>query len=115
LEGPNTGVVDEEIEAGVAGEFAGGEGADAAEGGEVELGEFGSGCADDLIDAGDGGGALLGIAYREDDLSAFARELKCGGVADAAVSAGDDDAAAGLVGDEAGDLVHGPGVAHGVG
>jgi len=35
---PDTGVVDEEIEDGVAGEFAGGEGADAAEGGEVELG-----------------------------------------------------------------------------
>ncbi len=97
--GVDAGVVDQEVEGGVSGELAGGKGADAAEGGEVELAELDLGAGDRAADAVDGAFAPCLVAGGDDDGGPVAGELERGGEADAAVGAGDDGAAAGLVGD----------------
>jgi hypothetical protein len=87
----DAGVVDEDVEWAMTGEFFFCELADGTEGGEIQNGELGVGSWGVGMQAGESLFTTLPVSTGEYDLGPFTRQLQCGVVADAAVRAGDDD------------------------
>ena len=93
--GHDAGVVDEDVERAMLGEFLLGKVAHGAEGGEVKNGQLGVSAGRVGVQAGESVFAALTVAAGEHDLGTFASQLQCGMVTDAAVRAGDDDSLTG--------------------
>ena len=73
------------------GQLACGKLADRGERGEIEKSHLHLDTGGIRFQAGQGGFAALPVATGEDDVRAFASQLQCGVVADAAVGSGDED------------------------
>ena len=93
----HAGVVDEQVEPVEV--VGGGEGLDRVERRQVEPADLGCGGGNLAAQGGEGVGGFAGVAAREDDRRAAPQQAARGLEADAAVGAGHDRDAAGLVGD----------------